>query len=131
MLLGFEETERLLERIGKHSRDPYPPYNIELIPASNGRSERMRIVLAVAGFTSQQLEVTVDGNQLTICGEQSPDRSRDYLYRGIATRRFQRHFVLAEGLVVESAELEDGLLGIEIARLKSEVTVKRVDVKSR
>lgn len=131
LLLGFEEIERMLERIGKTSGDAYPPYNIERIAASEGESERIRIVLAVAGFRREQLEVTVENNELTIRGEQGPDEERDYLHRGIAARRFQRSFVLADGLMVLSAELDNGLLGIDLARPESSRRVKRIEIKNR
>lgn len=131
LLLGFEEIERMLERIGKTSGDAYPPYNIERIPASGGENERILIMLAVAGFSSEQLEVTVEGNELTIRGEQNAEESRDYLHRGIAARRFKRSFVLTNGLEVRSAELDNGLLGIELACPEPSRMVKRIEIKDR
>lgn len=131
LLLGFEEIDRMLERISKTSGDAYPPYNIERISASGGESERIRIVLAVAGFTSEQLEITVEDNKLTICGEQSQDEGRDYLHRGIAARRFQHSFVLADGLMVMSAELDNGLLGIDLARPEPSRQIRRIQIKNR
>jgi HSP20 family molecular chaperone IbpA len=131
LLLGFEEIERMLDRIGKTAGDAYPPYNIERIPASDSESERIRIVMAVAGFSSDQLEVTVDGNELTIRGEQNAEENRDYLHRGIAARRFKRSFVLTNGLEVRSAELDNGLLGVELACPEPSRLVKRIEIKDR
>ena len=131
LLLGFEEIDRLLDRISKASGDGYPPYNIERLPASDGQGERLRIVLAVAGFTRDQLEVFVEDNQLTIRGRQENDRSRTYLHRGIAARQFQRSFVLAEGLEVLPAELHDGLLSIELIRPEPSRRVNKIEIKER
>ena len=131
LLLGFEDIERMLDRIGKSSGDGYPPYNIERIRATEGQSETIRIVLAVAGFTQDQLEVTVEDNKLTIKGEQKPEEPRDYLHRGIAARQFQRSYVLADGLTVVSAELESGLLAVELARPEPTRRVKRIEIKNR
>ena len=98
LLLGFEDIERMLERIAKASGDGYPPYNIERVAPSNGESERIRIVLAVAGFSREQLEVFVEDNQLTIKGKQDGvEKERVFLHRGIAARQFERSFVLADG----------------------------------
>ncbi len=131
LLLGFEEIDRLLDRISKASGDGYPPYNIERLPASDGQGERLRIVLAVAGFTRDQLEVFVEDNQLTIRGRQENDRSRTYLHRGIAARQFQRSFVLAEGLEVLPAELHNGLLSIELIRPEPSRRVNKIEIKER
>jgi len=98
-LLGFDEIERALERVTKSS-DGYPPYNIERIAPADCRPERLRITLAVAGFTRDQLDVTVEENQLVIRGRQQDDKTRQYLHRGIAARQFQRTFVLADGMEV-------------------------------
>jgi HSP20 family molecular chaperone IbpA len=131
LLLGFEDIDRMLDRIGKSSGDGYPPYNIERIRAAEGQSETIRIVLAVAGFTQDQLEVTVEDNEPTIRGEQNADEPRDYLHRGIAARQFQRSYVLADGLIVKSAELNSGLLAIELARPEPSRRVKRIEIKNR
>ncbi len=131
LLLGFEEIDRLLDRITKASGDGYPPYNIERLPAPDGQGERLRIVLAVAGFTRDQLEVFVEDNQLTIRGRQENDRSRTYLHRGIAARQFQRSFVLAEGLEVLPAELHNGLLTIELMRPELSRRVNKIEIKER
>jgi HSP20 family molecular chaperone IbpA len=114
-LLGFDEIERALERVTKSS-DGYPPYNIERVAAQDGSPERLRITLAVAGFTRDQLDVTVEENQLLIRGRQHDDKSRQYLHRGIAARQFQRTFVLADGMEVLGADLTNGLLSIDLAR---------------
>lgn len=130
LLLGFEEIERLVERAGKGADGGYPPYNIERIAAKNGSGgvERLRITLAVAGFTSEQLEVTLRDNQLTIRGRQQDEQPRDYLYRGIAARQFQRTFVLADGIEVENANLDNGLLAIDLVKLEPEKTVRKIEI---
>ena len=114
-LLGFDEIERVLDRVGKGA-DGYPPYNIERIVGDDQAPERLRITLAVAGFTRDQLDVTIEANQLLIRGRQQDDKSREYLHRGIAARQFQRTFVLAEGMEVRSADLRNGLLSIDLVR---------------
>lgn len=128
MLLGFEEIERLIDRAGKGSNDGYPPYNIERIARDDGRPELLRITLAVAGFTRDQLEITLEDSQLTVRGKQQDDKSREYLYRGIAARQFQRTFVLAEGIEVKAAELSNGLLSIDLVRLEPERLVRRIEI---
>jgi len=114
-LIGFDEIERALDRISK-AADGYPPYNIERLPKSGNNPERLRITLAVAGFKLDELEVTVDDNQLVIRGRQQEDRSRQYIYRGIAARQFQRTFVLADGMEVLGADLRNGLLSVDLVR---------------
>ncbi len=129
LLLGFDETERVLDRVSKAANDGYPPYNIERILAPEGRSEVLRITLAVAGFTRDQLDVTIEDSQLVIRGRQGEeDRSRQFLHRGIAARQFQRVFVLAEGIEVAGAELKDGLLAIDLARPEPERVIRRIDI---
>jgi HSP20 family molecular chaperone IbpA len=137
LLLGFEEIERLIDRAGKSANDGYPPYNIERIArcddgvpdASQGsRPELLRISLAVAGFTREQLEITVEDSQLVVRGRQQDDKSRDFLYRGIATRQFQRTFVLADGIEVRAADLSNGLLSIDLVRIEPERLVRRIDI---
>lgn len=98
-LLGFDQIERALDRVSKAS-EGYPPYNIERIPRDNDQPERLRIILAVAGFTRDQLDVTVEESQLIIRGRHQEDKQRDYVHRGIAARQFQRCFVLADGMEV-------------------------------
>jgi HSP20 family molecular chaperone IbpA len=131
LLLGFEEIERLIDRVGKGGAEGYPPYNIERIPRQNGADEALRITLAVAGFTRDQLEIAVEDKQLTIRGKQDEDKSRQYLHRGIAARQFQRTFVLADGIEVKSADLENGLLSIDLTRRQPEKLVRRVEISRR
>ena len=101
LLLGFDEIERLVDRASKGANDGYPPYNVERIGAQNGTAELLRISLAVAGFTRDQLDITLEDRQLTIRGKQQEDKGREFLYRGIAARQFTRTFVLAEGIEVD------------------------------
>jgi HSP20 family molecular chaperone IbpA len=124
-LLGFDEIERALERVTK-SADGYPPYNIERVAAEDVHPERLRITLAVAGFTRDQLDVTVEENQLVIRGRQHDDKTRQYLHRGIAARQFQRTFVLADGMEVLGADLDNGLLSIDLARPEPGRSVKTI-----
>ena len=114
-LLGFDEIERVLDRVAKGA-DGYPPYNIERLARDGQNPERLRITLAVAGFTRDQLDVSIEESQLVIRGRQQDDKSRQYLHRGIAARQFQRTFVLADGIEVHNAELHNGLLSIDLAR---------------
>jgi HSP20 family molecular chaperone IbpA len=129
-LLGFDEIERVLDRVAKAS-DGYPPYNIERIGAANGNPERLRITLAVAGFTRDQLDVTIEESQLVIRGRQQDDKTRQYLHRGIAARQFQRTFVLAEGIEVLGADLKNGLLSIDLARPEPERLVRSISITDR
>lgn len=134
LLLGFEEIERLIDRAGKSSSDGYPPYNIERIGAVSGSTsdnsaERLRITLAVAGFTDADLDITLEDNQLNIRGRQSDDKSREYLHRGIAARQFSKAFVLAEGIEVQSASLANGLLSIDLVRFEPQRLVRRIEIK--
>jgi HSP20 family molecular chaperone IbpA len=129
-LLGFDEIERALDRVTKAS-DGYPPYNIERLAPDQDSPERLRITLAVAGFTRDQLEVTLEENQLVIRGKQQDDKSRQYLHRGIASRQFQRTFVLADGMDVLSADLKNGLLSIDLARPEPQRTVKTINISNR
>jgi Molecular chaperone (small heat shock protein) len=123
LLLGFDELERAFERISKASSEGYPPYNIEKVG-----DNRLRITLAVAGFAKDDLAVSVEDSQLTVRGKHAESDDRVYLHRGIAARQFQRSFVLAEGIEVAGAELEHGLLHIDLARLVPESRVKTVDI---
>ena len=126
-LLGFDEIERALDRVVKGA-DGYPPYNIERCDRSNGKPERLRITLAVAGFTRDQLDVTTEENQLVIRGRQQEEKARQYIHRGIAARHFQRTFVLAEGMLVLGADLKNGLLSIDLARPEPERVVKTIAI---
>lgn len=124
LLLGFDQFERTLDRIAKNSAEGYPPYNIEQIG-----DEGLRITLAVAGFTSEDLSVQIEDNQLVIRGRQTDDRSRIYLHRGIAARQFQRSFVLAEGIEVVGASLDNGLLNIDLKRPMPEPKVRTIKIE--
>jgi HSP20 family molecular chaperone IbpA len=126
-LLGFDEIERVLDRVSK-AADGYPPYNIERLACDAQKPERLRITLAVAGFTRDQLDVTIEERQLIIRGRQQDDKSRQYLHRGIAARQFQRTFVLAEGMEVLGADLKNGLLEIDLARPEAERLVKTISI---
>jgi HSP20 family molecular chaperone IbpA len=127
-LLGFDEIERALDRVTKGA-DGYPPYNIERLARDADYPERLRITLAVAGFTSDQLDVTIEENQLVIRGRQQDDKARQYLHRGIAARQFQRTFVLADGMDVLGADLKNGLLSIDLARPEPERVVRTIAIK--
>ena len=129
-LLGFDDIERTLDRVAKAANDGYPPYNIERIPKQGDEDERLRITLAVAGFTRDELDVTTEENQLLIRGKQHDDQSRQYLHRGIAARQFQRTFVLAEGIEILSADLKDGLLSIDLVRPQLVRTVRNINISS-
>ena len=131
LLLGFEEIERLIDRANKGSSDGYPPYNVERVQASNGEGDTLRITLAVAGFTRDQLEITLADSQLVVRGKQTEEKARDYLYRGIAARQFTRTFVLAEGIEVKSADLSDGLLAIDLKRPEPERQVRTIEISDR
>lgn len=131
LLLGFEEIERQIDRVTKGAGDGYPPYNIERVEPLNGESETLRITLAVAGFTRDQLEITLTDNQLIVRGRQVEEKTKNYLHRGIAARQFTRTFVLAEGIEVKSADLADGLLSIDLKRLESERLVRTIEIRDR
>ena len=126
-LLGFDEIERVLDRVAKGS-DGYPPYNIERLARDGQNPERLRITLAVAGFTRDQLDVSIEESQLVIRGRQQDDKSRQYLHRGIAARQFQRTFVLAEGMEVLVADLKNGLLSIDLVRPEPDRVVKTISI---
>jgi HSP20 family molecular chaperone IbpA len=126
LLLGFDQFERALDRINKAQGDGYPPYNIEQVSEN-----RLRITLAVAGFSMDDLSVQVEGNQLVIRGKQAEDDpDRVYLHRGIAARQFQRSFVLADGIEVSGAELDNGLLHIELERPTVEEQVRTIEIQA-
>lgn len=132
LLLGFDDIERVLDRVSKAASDGYPPYNIERLPKSDKHGDVIRITLAVAGFTRQQLDVSVEESQLVIRGRQEDDdKTRQFLHRGIAARQFQRAFVLAEGIEILGAELKDGLLSIDLFRPEPERIVRRIEIATR
>ncbi|PVM89554.1 Hsp20 family protein [Caulobacter endophyticus] len=128
-LLGFEHTRDLIERAAKAAGESYPPYNVEQT------DEGVRITLAVAGFSPDQLQVTVEGGQLVVAGrrdgEGRSEADRAYLHRGIAARGFLRTFVLAEGMEVSAATLEHGLLHVDVVRPPPERQVRRIPIRSQ
>ena len=126
-LIGFDQIERALDRVAK-AADGYPPYNIERLTRDETNPERLRITLAVAGFTLDQLEVSIEEKELLIRGRQQDDKSRQYLHRGIAARQFQRTFVLADGMEVLRADLKNGLLSIDLARPEPERVIKTINI---
>ncbi len=125
LLLGFDHFERALDRVSKISSDGYPPYNIEQVG-----DNALRITLAVAGFVMSDLGITIEDNQLVVRGKQTDDAERIYLHRGIAARQFQRSFVLAEGIEVSGAWLDNGLLHIDLVRPEVEGRVRTVKIQS-
>ncbi len=126
LLLGFDHFERVLDRVSKASSEGYPPYNIEQVG-----EEHLRITLAVAGFKMEDLDVSIEDNQLVIRGRQSDDDgSKIYLHRGIAGRQFQRSFVLAEGIEVKAAKLQDGMLHIDLSRPIPAPHVKKINIEN-
>lgn len=124
LLLGFDHFERALDRVQKAQADGYPPYNIEQTSA-NG----LRITLAVAGFAMADLSVQIEDNQLVVRGRQADEDDRVYLHRGIAARQFLRTFVLAEGIRVEGAELDNGLLHIDLSRPIPEPKIHTIEIR--
>ena len=125
-LLGFDHTRNLIERAARAASEGYPPYNVEELGEG-----RVRITLAVAGFTPGQLEVTVEDNQLNIVGRrEGAEADRAYVHRGIAARGFVRSFILADGMDVEGAVMEHGLLHIDLYRPEPERLVKRIPIRS-
>src|SRR5690348_15177983 len=131
LLFGFDDLERALDKVSKAGTDGYPPYNIERIAADGGEPERLRITLAVAGFSEDQIEVTVEENQLLVRGRQKEEKAREYLHRGIAARQFQRAFLLAEGMQARSAELAQGLLSVDLVRPQPERMVRKIKIVAR
>jgi len=124
LLLGFDHFERTLDRVTKASTDAYPPYNIE-----QTSEEGLRITLAVAGFSEDDLSVRIEENQLVIHGKQSSEDQRVYLHRGIAARQFQRTFVLAEGIEVIEAETDNGLLHIDLQCPRPDARVRTIKIR--
>ena len=124
-LLGFEQLERLMERNAKSGNDGYPPFNIEQTSENS-----YRITLAVAGFGEADLSITVEDRQLMVRGRQSDaDDERVFLHRGIAARQFQKSFVLADGVDVGEAAMENGLLHIDLQRAVAETVVQTITIK--
>ena len=122
-LLGFDQLERLVERTAK-TENGYPPYNIEHVSENS-----FRITLAVAGFGEDDLSLTVEDRQLVVCGRgMAEDEDRVFLHRGIASRQFQRTFLLADGVEVSGAVLSNGLLHIDLARSVPETIVQTIPI---
>ena len=125
-LLGFDQFERALDRVAKGAGEGYPPYNVEQV-GEHG----LRITLAVAGFSRDELTVALEDRQLVISGKQREgEPPRNYLYRGIAARQFQRSFLLAEGIEVRGAELQNGLLHVDLARPEPERLRRTIEIRS-
>ncbi|MDQ0456875.1 Hsp20 family protein [Rhizobium paknamense] len=129
LLLGFDLTEALIAQLAR-ANDGYPPYNIELVRRAGSASQRLRITLAVAGFSEDELDVTVEGNQLIIRGSQMERPEAEYLFRGIAARQFQRVFVMADGMDVAGAALRNGLLVIELIRPELQEMVRKINISA-
>lgn len=123
LLLGFDHVERVLDRVAKTATEGYPPYNIE----QTGPDD-LRITLAVAGFSRDALAVSVEENQLIIRGRQADDPQRTYLHRGIAARQFQKSFVLAEGIEITRATLDNGLLHVDLRRPTPATVVRSIPI---
>ncbi len=123
LFLGFDHFEKTFDRMRKTAGEGYPPYNIEQI-GENG----IRITLAVAGFAMEDLDIELEKNQLNIRGRQKDDESRVYLHRGIAARQFQRSFVLADGIEILAATLDNGLLHIDMKREEAEQSIRKIPI---
>lgn len=126
-LLGFEHTRLLIERAAKAASESYPPYNVEELD-----DDRVRITLAVAGFSPDQLSVSLEQRQLIVQGKResaAPPEDKAYLHRGIAARAFTRAFVLADGMEVQGATLEHGLLHVDVVRPPEEAPVKQIPIR--
>jgi HSP20 family molecular chaperone IbpA len=126
-LLGFDQFERTIDRISKLSSDTYPPYNIEQTSPNS-----LRITIAVAGFDKQDLDISLEGNQLQIRGSREDnDSDRIFIHRGIATRQFQRNFILAEGIEVKEASMDNGLLFIDLTQPINHEESKKIEIKDK
>jgi HSP20 family molecular chaperone IbpA len=123
-LLGFDQTRALIDRAAKAAAESYPPYNVEQIG-----EHAVRISLAVAGFAPTDLAITIEGRQLTIAGKREGAPEQAFLHRGIAARSFVRSFVLADGLEVEGAALEHGLLHVDLKRPDEAAPVRRIPIR--
>ncbi len=125
LMLGFEQFEQALDRISKTASDGYPPYNVEQVDDC-----RLRITLAVAGFAADDLQVQIEDNQLVVRGKQQDDTDTVYLHRGIAARQFQRSFVLADGIEVAEASIDNGLLRIDLERPVNHPDVRTIPIET-
>lgn len=125
-MLGFDSLERMLDRAAKNT-ESYPPYNIEQIDASH-----LQITVAVAGFSEEDLSLEIEDKQLTVRGRRAEEeKERQYLYKGIASRQFQRSFILADGIEVEGAHLENGLLHVDLLQREPESKVRRIKITKK
>lgn len=129
-LVGFDEIEQALDRLSKGASDGYPPYDIQRL-TTDEYGPVIRITLAVAGFSEDELDITVEDKELVIRGRKAEEPERTYLYRGIAARQFQKTFVLAEGIEVLGAALAEGLLSIDLSRPEGQRGVRRIEVNRR
>jgi HSP20 family molecular chaperone IbpA len=127
-LLGFDALEERVDRLQK-AADGYPPYNIERTIDADG-TEKFLISIAGAGFSERELEVVAEDNQLLVKGRQKDEGTREFLHRGIAARQFQRHFLLADGVEVREATLQNGMLTIAVVRPKADKIARRIDIRS-
>ena len=126
-LLGFDQFERTIDRISKLSSDSYPPYNIEQTSPNS-----IRFTIAVAGFNKKDLDISLEGNQLQIRGSRDDNEvDRIYIHRGIATRQFQRNFILAEGIEVEEASMDNGLLFIDLSQPINNEESKKIEIRDK
>ncbi|WP_169569467.1 Hsp20 family protein [Sneathiella limimaris] len=126
LLLGFDRFEHMLEQLAKSNGEGYPPYNIEQISDSD-----LRITLAVAGFFKEDLQITLEQNQLIIHGKQNEDTGRVYIHRGIAARQFKRKFVLAEGVKVVGAEMDNGLLHVDLRLPIEKSDIRQIEINDK
>jgi len=124
-LLGFDQFEEALERIAKASGDGYPPYNVEQVG-----EDGLRITLAVAGFRAEDISATVEDSQLVVRGKQAEEKGEVYLHRGIAARQFARSFILSDAIEVVGAELDNGLLHIDLKRPRPESRVRAIPIRN-
>ncbi len=129
--VGFDEIERLLEQTARSTPDGYPPYNVEKQPRADGddTAEKLCITLAVAGFSPDELELTLEDRELVVQGRQIDEPAREFLHRGIAARQFRRIFVLADGMNVVSASLDNGLLAINLERPEPRRVVRKIEIR--
>lgn len=123
LFLGFDQLEETFDRLRKSAGDGYPPYNIEQLSDT-----QLRISVAVAGFKMKELDVEIENSQLVVRGKQQDDKTRLYLHRGIASRQFQKSFVLAEGIEVRSASLDNGLLHVDLERIIPEKNTQKIKI---
>lgn len=130
LYLGFDELDQVISRQPKGGSEGYPPYNVEHRKDGGSGDDFIRITLAVAGFTPDQLDITLQGNRLTVAGAQAEETEKTFLHRGIAARQFRRHFVLAAGIEVRRAVLQNGLLSIELVRPNVETAAQSIPIET-